>query len=273
MLNRLLSVGITLFWLAMMAWLVQREVLPAFHEAHEALQSTSYHCLEARAADTPVSQMGIFLGGKRIGYTLSRMRLVGQELRLESRTEIKLSLSSRRHARLGPEIGDLDVSLLFVARVLQGELLDLRLTVNAPPGSPPIVVIDGVPVAKMLQLKIRHGGKTEIESIPFNPRQLISSGFGQAFALPKLDVGMRWQFRTLDPFSRRVRVSEAEVVGTEPITLGSETVQAYRIRIPYGTSEITVWADEDGAILKQKVFGFTFIREPPPSDAKERRSL
>ncbi len=273
MFYKALTIGITLFWLAMMACLAQREIVPAFQAAHAASQPTDYRYLERLASTPRVSRMGIFLRDKRIGYSLSRMRMVHETLHLESKTEIKLSLSPGGLPAFGPNMGSLDVLLQFHARIMQGELVGMRLTVSSPPNAPPFVTIDGIPVGEMLHLKIRHGDQIDMESIPFNSSQLISSGLAQTFALPKLAVGESWQFRTLDPFSRSVRTSEARVTGRETVTINGENIEAYLIVIPHRTAETKIWASGDGEILKQKIFGFVFLKEEPLPDAFDRSPL
>ena len=271
MLGRVLTVTITLFWLAMMALLAQREIVPNIRFARAASQPTSYHYLESLATEGRVSQMGLYLGKRRIGYTLGRMRMVGDELHLESRTELKLSLSSNPRSTAG--LGRIDMSTEFLVRVEQGELLGLRLTVSSPPGTPPLAIIEGVPERQSLRLHIRQGDDIRVETIPFDSKQLISSGLAQAFALPKLSVGLRWKIHSLDPISRTVKVSTAEVIGKETVRLHGEDVEAFIIRIPYGTTETRIWAGPDGDVLKQQVLGFTFLKEEPPSDALERSTL
>jgi len=270
-LGRILTVTITIFWVAMIVLLTQWELMPNIRFARAASQPTSYHYLERLAVEGRASQMGLYFNKRRIGYTLSRMRMVGDELHLESRTEIKMSLSAG--ARLITGLGQLDISTEFLARVEKGELLDFRLKVSSPPGAPPLARVEGVPEGQNLRLHIRQGDNVRVETIPFDSKELISSSLGQAFALPKLHTGLRWKIHTLDPISRMVRVSTAEVVGKEMVRRHGEDVETFVIRIPYGTTETRIWANSDREILKQQVMGLTFLKEDPPEDTLERSTL
>lgn len=268
------TAAITVFWLTMMGLLAHREILPAWRATREAAETLSYTYLESLAAKPRVSQMGIYLREQRIGFTLSRMRKVADALHLDSRSEMNLSLSPGASSLIGPGMGgSLHVGLRFNARVVSGELVDFRLTVSSPPGTAPAVTVDGQPVGESLHLKIRQGDAVRQETIPFNSKHLISSGLGQTFALPKLRVGARWAIRSLDPATYAVRTAWAKVVGRESLTIEDTTYDAYLVTIPYGGYEVKIWADRDGEILKQKIFGFTFVREDPPADALDRKHL
>jgi len=269
----LLTVAISAFWVAMMTRLIRHEIAPTVTALREASEGTTYQYLETLAAKPRATQMGIYLRDKRIGYALSRIQRSDDTLHIESRSELAFSLSPDAAVSLGPSDTALDVVLHFKARVLQSELLDFRLTVNSPPGSAPVAIIDGVPTGKRLHLKIRHGGETQTETIPFDSKQVISGGFTQMLTPGNLTVGMRWPIRSVDPFSRSVRVTHAEVTGIDTLRVGDRSVRAFVIRVPYGSNDMTVWADEEGNVLKQTLFGFTFLKESPPSDVFERRRL
>ena len=273
MLNRMLTIGITVFWVAMMVQLAKREVVPSLVAAREASRTANYSELERLASKPRVDQMGIYLKDRRIGFSLSRLRIQHGELQMESRTRIKLNLSEGNAPASALGLGSLDMSTHFKARVRDGELQDFRVTVSSPPGAPPLATIDGTPIGKILRLKIRHGESVQYESMPFDSRQLISNGFAQAFVPRTLKVGMRWPIRTLNPFTRGVQVSMAEVVGMDTVVIDDAEIAAYVIEVSYGSSTMTIWADEDGGVLKQQLFGFTFIREAPPPDALDRSKL
>ena len=77
-------------------------------------------------------------------------------------------------------------------------------------------------------------------------------------------VTFGWVVRTLNPTSFTMSSVWAEVTGTEKITVGGQEYDAYVITIPYSTGKpATVWANGNGDILRQQIFGFTFEREQP----------
>ncbi len=273
MLNRILTVGITLFWAAMMTLLVQRDLIPQFQAMRRASQPDSYHYLERIAEKGRAEQMGIYLGDRRVGYTRSRVRMMADELHLESKTVIRLSEASGPLAQVPAVAGFLDFGIYFSAHGFQGELLDVRATLSMPPGTAPMVIVTGKPKGGALELTIRQGEKAETRTVDFDPKQLLSSSYGQAFSLPALKMGAAWRITVLDPLTRSIRVLPAKVVDREFVAIGGRTYDAYVIRILYGTSETKVWATPKGEILKQTMLGFTFLREDPPEDILEAPTL
>jgi len=272
MLNRIATIGITLFWAMMMVQLARREVLPMLEAVRDASTPASYAELERLAAKPRADQMGVYLKDKRIGFSLSRLRMLSGELRMESRTNLRFSLSdSPAASALGTEA--LDMSSHFEARVRDGELLEFRATVAAKPGTAPFLTVDGLPIGNTLQLKIRQGDNTRIETVPFNARRLVSGGFGQAVVPRALQVGMRWPISSVNPFTGNLQISRAEVVGMEDVILDGNPVPAYVIEMRQGSNKMKMWVDDDGVVVKQTLFNFTFIREPAPADALERTSL
>ncbi len=269
MLGKVATALIVIFWLTMMALLAQREILPAVRAARESYLQATYNHLEKLTETPRISQMGIFLRGRRIGRSVSILRKDDGALRLQNETEINLSLSPGG-ALMSAGIGGLHAVIRFRAKAMAGRLLDFRLTVVSPPGTPPLVVVDGYPVGKMLALKIRQAGQTRTKTVPFDASQLLSSSLAPVFALPDLHVGKRWMMRTLDPATYAVRAVWAEVEGKESLSISGREYEAYLIKIPYGSYEVKVWATPDGEVLKQKVFGFTFVREEPPAELLEQ---
>ena len=268
MLGKVLTVGITVFWVTMMALLTRREILPAYRMAREAEQTPGYAQLEAAAAKFPVSQMGIYLGSRRIGQTVARFRKKDNGFLITNETRIGLNLSPAGLFLPGGT-GEINVVLRFKARVVEGQLNDFQLVATSPPSAEPLAIVDGNPIGDQLKLRIRQGGQVRTETMPFDAKQLLANAFGPMMTPSPLRVGMRWAVRTLDPTPPyALRTAWASVVRREPILVEGEERPAFLITIPFAAHEITAWADRDGRILKQKTFGFTFIREEPEPEAE-----
>lgn len=262
MLLRVLTFTVTVFWLVMMVALTKREILPVWQAAREAAQTPTYAQLEAMADKPRLSQMGIFLGARRIGFTRGTVRKGEDGLRLTNETHLNLNLSGAE-ALTGGIGGNINLVMLFKARVSEGQLVEFRVTVHSPPATDPIAIIDGYPVDNHLMLSINQGGQKSSQSIPFDPRQVLSNDLAPSFTPSRLRVGEKWAVRSIDPMNYRVRTAWATVSGRETIEVDARPVEAFLITIPYGAQEVRVWTDSSGQVLKQKIFGFTFIRETP----------
>jgi len=262
-LGRLATGCISVFWLIMMAVLAHREILPAYRAARQSSTGATYARLEEYAEAGHVSQMGIYLGDRRVGRSVSVFRKVGDEVRLSNDTEVNLELSPAA-AAVPAAVNGLHAVMRFRARILEGRLLDFRLTVSSPPKTPPLAIVDGYPTGKVLVLRVRQGDRTTTQTIPFAAEEVLSSNLTPLVALPeRLRVGRRWTIRTLDPTTYAVRSVQAEVVAREPVSLDGVTRDAYRIEIPYGSYRVQVWVAPDGEVLKQKFLGFVFLKEQP----------
>jgi len=167
--------------------------------------------------------------------------------------------------------GTLDLKLNFNARVGEEGLEGFRLDVFSEGASAPLAIVDGKPVGETLSLKIHTGDGTREEQVPFRANSLLSNDMGPMVLPPKLSKGVRWPVRSLDPTTYTVRTAWATVHDKETITIDGRDVRAYLITIPYGTSEIKVWAEDNGEVLKQKFLGFSFVKESmdAQSEAKD----
>jgi hypothetical protein len=265
LLGRTLTAVITLFWMAMMALLVRRDVLPAYLAEREAARAPNYAYLEALAAKPRVQQMGIYIGGARIGQTVSRMAKAGDELRLTNHTDLELNSIAAQLLMIG---GGVHFSFKFEATVVEGQLAGFRLGVFSPPQSEPLAIVDGVSAEDKLKLKIRQGGRVENMSVPFDSRQVLSGLFAPTSMPAKLRVGESWPVNTLGLGSYGIQNGTATVLRTERIKPEGVSQEAFVIGVKYGTYEMMVWANAEGEVLQQKFLGFTLVREKPAAEAE-----
>ena len=266
MLGKILTAVITLFWLAMMALLANRDVLPAYLAEREAARAPNYAYLEALAAKPRVEQMGIYLAGVRIGQTVNRMSKVGDELRLTNHTDLELNSIAAQLLMMGG--GGVRFSFKFEATVIEARLAGFRMEVFSPPQSEPLAIVDGVSAEDTLKMKIRQGGRVQNMSVPFDSRQVLSGLFAPTSMPAKLHVGESWPVNTLGLGSYGIQNGTATVLRTERIEAEGVSEEAFVIGIKYGTYEMTVWANSKGEVLQQKFLGFTLVREKPPAEAE-----
>jgi predicted amino acid-binding ACT domain protein len=268
LLGKILTAAITLFWLAMMALLVNREVLPAYLAAREAARAPNYAWIEALAAKPRVEQLGIFLGGVRIGQTVNRMSRVGDELHLTNRTDLELNSLAAKLLMMG---GGIQFSSKFEATVVEARLAGFRMEVLSPPQSEPLAIVDGTSAGDTLKIKIRQGGRVQNLTTPFDSRQVLSGLFSPASMPAQLHVGQSWAVNTLGLGNFGIQNGIAKVLRTERINVESVSQEAFVIQVKYGTYEMTVWANSQGEVLQQKFLGFTLVREKPPAEAENEK--
>jgi hypothetical protein len=266
LLGRILTAAITLFWLAMMGLLVNQEVLPAYLAAREAARAPNYAWLETVAAKPRVEQLGIFLGGARIGQTVHRMSRKDDELRLSNRTDLQLNSLAAKLLMMGG--GGMQFSFKFEATVIEARLAGFQMTVLSPPQSEPLAIVDGTSAGDMLRMRIRQGGHVQNLTTPFDSRQVLSGLFAPSSMPAQLHVGQSWTVNTLGLGNFGIQNGMAKVLRTERIKVEGVLEEAFVIQIKYGTYDMTVWANSKGEVLQQKFLGFTLVREKPPAEVE-----
>ena len=228
----------------------------------------NYRQLEARAQRPRTDQMGIYLGEQRIGQSVTTVFKQEQsdELQIRNRTDARLNMGSG--IPLLSKFMGVELHLKFRARVFEGRLLDFNMVLTLG-GGEPYAVVDGFAVGNELTLRIRQGEQVRAQSIPFDPKQVISTDLMPAFTPAQLRVGESWTMRSIDVQTMTVRKSLATVRSREQVKIAGRMRDAFVIDVPYGPGSgesFTVWASPEGEVLMQKFFGFRFEREEPPQN-------
>jgi hypothetical protein len=263
MLGKAATAGIAAFWLIMMTLLVQREILPAYAAFRQEQVTPGYSRIKELAQQGYSTQMGIYLGDRKIGYTRAKLvDLPADEIvEIVNTTQISLNMSVGSVVP-GMKAEALALKLNFKAQVGEDGLHGFRLDVFSKGAGAPLAIVDGKPIGETLSLKIHTGDQTRLEQVPFHANTILGNDMGPMVLPPKLSEGVKWPVRSLDPMTYTVRTAWATVRGKETIAIEGRDVKAYLITIPYGTADFKVWADENGEVLKQKFLGFSFVKEP-----------
>lgn len=262
MIGKLATAAICIFWIIMMTLLVQREIAPAVVAFREEQHTPGFAHIKELAEKGYAEQMGIYLGQRRIGYAQAWLKPSPDDdtVRMINVSEISLNMPGGNMIP-GLPGGAMSLKFDFNATVSNVGLQDFRLNVYSAGASAPLAIVDGNPVGDTLNLKIRTGDETRFEQVPFRADAIIGNDMGPMMLPAKIEPGVRWPVRSLDPMTYAVRTSWATVHKKETIEIEGAEVQAYLITIPFGNMELKVWANDEGQVLKQKFLGFSFIRE------------
>lgn len=268
MAGKIATIAITVFWLAMMGWLVKREVAPVV-SAYRRSQREGYARLERLAARRPVSQSGIYFGKQRIGYYVQELRKREDDLTLNAYCFMQLSNIGQEGIFSG--LGALDTSIRSSARFSNKRLQEFTMFVATPPDAPPEVRVTGAPIGNELALTIKDPGGTRVERLPLSVGETLSLDMAPITGSGKLEVGRKWGVPTFSIQSRKSVMALAEVVAEEKIEIDDRIYDAYRVEVKYGEGVVSltmvVWIGADGEALKQQVGPFTLQRETPDEDA------
>jgi len=241
---------VTIFWFAMMGFLFNKEVLPAF-----IISNPAGYKLEV-TKDVPLreSWMGIYFKDKKIGFSNTVIR---QDIdsgaagyRINETALLKLNiLGEDRFIRIkGSSFFTENYNLKnFNYKIISG---DYRME------------IQGAVTGSIIKIKINTGaGKTE-RTLALKNNMLISNSISPMLLFKKLDTSRELEFEVFDPITmgtnrvavRRIGSGVAESSGVKYETDIFE-IDCYGIKT-------RTWATKDGEILKEESgMGFTMQKE------------
>ncbi len=254
---------ITVFWLAMMSWLVARDIIPPFREAREATAGISYADLIETAQQAEEVRMGIFLAGARVGRTRHEVRPA---------SDGGYVIASQTHLDPAVPWARLQTSVLYRANVgPDRNLVSFEAEVLGS-GGEQVGRVAGSVVGRKLHVRLCFGEVEDEMRVDVDPRYLVSSSTTVGLRLPGLYVGKEWRIRSLDT---RALVGgrfdlvhgKARVTRQEKIAWEGEQVLCYVVEMSLNRSgwrnaATTVWVNEQGDVIVQRApGGLTFIRE------------
>jgi hypothetical protein len=270
---------VIVFWMGMMGWLFERELLPrlvlgpppGFHDAVADLaddQETSTPVRWTVSGGTPFGsneQTGtattcverrpdgsVLLSGD---VQLNRLPMLGllepadQPLALSASTRFYLdSTGCLRHFDIEASVQGIDAPLVVRGRV-EGKKLHVTVAIN---------------------------GSLHEETLAYDPRGLVMNSFSPVGRMPNLRVGQAWNIPVVNPLTGRVDLVRAKVTGRELIPWGNHSAVAALVVTQTTGIAGTVartWVSSDGLVLRQEVplllSTMTFERVP---DDPERRA-
>ncbi len=277
------TAGIIVFWLAMMTWLVQREVVPAIVEARaEAQSSGSYkELLEGGGAPRPRKvTMGIFRARRRIGETTTTIKPEEHstwDIRTATEIEPKFLVTAfpllSRYAAMIP--GELDITTDAVVGA-DYSLMSFNAVVKSSAILSPWVTVNGVVVGNKITVTMKDasGNERTLPPMQFDPQHNLSSLFTTPLAPGDLYVGRRWRIEMVNPITGEIETAFAAVTGREVMTVRGLDQDVYVVEVNYRGFKLKSWATQTGEVIKQEApFGLTLIREDLlPSPTKESQN-
>ena len=253
--NRWTYMGVGLFWLVMMGWLVQRDVLPAFRHR----DPPSYATVLARSPDEAPSRWTIELGGKRLGSAQTEVQRNADGTLLWRGTVTLSELTFRNRPRSA-----VGIQSEFLIR--DDKLSSFEITVRFDETERALEV-RGVIDGRVLKLNARGPSLAYEKDFLFDPRDMLAGIMSPLDRLPGLHSGQTWFVRELNPFTvGALEGSRAEVSGTDDILWDGELVRTWVVSRQYGGVQARIWVRDDGTILRQEMpmlwTMLTLVRQP-----------
>jgi hypothetical protein len=247
--NRWLAIGISAFWVVMMAVLLERDVFPRWR----IIQRPNFRAVvQAQVQPEPV-RWAVLQGEDRIGTATTEW--VKQD---DGWTEFRGEL----------ELKDLSITPALASLTGPGCLRWQSSFHIAPDGnlhhfniqvfwgeSKPAMTVHGKLDGDLMKVLFRSGGFTHEEQFYYEPHSLMMTSLAPIDKLPNLSVGQSWEQHVTNPIpmlgsSETVR---CHVTGEQVITWRGEPAPTFVVEESYGPMRARCWVAHDGTVLRQEV--------------------
>ena len=263
--HRLVAVAVVGFWAVMMGTLVRRWLL----EVTPALVPGTYRSVLTQERRDYRSRMGIYM---RDRSSESGLRRVGT-------TETVFYYSADRKYRI-TNVTEVAMPVKGLLQQLSTFTLDTSVVVGKDHRLERFLVflrsglghtecrgqVDG----NELVLRTTILGEERVDRLPLPPGGMVASGLSPLVALPPLREGMKWSVTVVDPLSFKPSEIELEVVRRETLHWEGRDVETHVLKVGPDYLKAQAWVSPEGDVLKETLFGLTFIKERPPSEADSK---
>jgi hypothetical protein len=245
--NRWLAVAITLFWAAMMAMFLERDVLP-----HWRLnQRPDFRAVTKADPDPEPVRWAVMQGDDRVGTAETEwVKRSDGWSEFRSKLEFKeLPFASTIVPQAGP--GGLRWQSSFLVSP-DGDLDHFEILVFWGE-SKPTMTIAGKVEKEIMKVSFRSGSFTHEEQFYYEPHSLVMTALTPIDKLPNLHVGQTWEHHVMNPIFHTTDTVRCQVKREQVITWRGEPVPTYVVEQAYGQIRAHCWVAYDGTVLRQEV--------------------
>ncbi|MFP4036356.1 MAG: transglutaminase-like domain-containing protein [Desulfobacteraceae bacterium] len=234
---------LVLVWLVALAALVRGTHPPGPVEGTTDINAPS-------SLKTPERQWKeIYLGDRKVGYSVSHIRPAGDGYLLHVETFLKMTLmglATGLHTHIQCTT-DQDFGLSsFRFRMHSGAV---RFEASGR-------VKDG-----HIQVEAGSGGGLEAHRVPIETPPVIGAGMGHYFRDAELEVGRTFSFPVFDPSTMTCATASIRVADRDKITIKGIPYDSFRLETELWGGRFSFWLDREGRVLKEEGFmGLTAVR-------------
>ena len=246
----LICAAITVFWLAMNAQLVRREVLlPSLPSARIGIGATL-----APGNYFKEQWMGIYYEGEKVGYSNTTVTKFSGSLApgytIRNTTYMVLSFL------------DTLVQVHFDGIVHTDENFKMRTFRSTIKSGEHKIRIDGEMDGDTMSLAVLSGGKVFRKKMKAGEDLNVSNSLTPLMFLPNLEPGVTYSLDILNPLTFTTSRAKITVTGMEPLEYMGKEVETYVVETEYEGLSFKAWVTESGDVLKEATpMGWTMLRE------------
>jgi len=240
----------TIFWLIMMGFLFQKEVLPTL----VIVNSTGYTIQLTKDYPLRESWLGIYFKDKKIGFsnTVIRQDVDGgiAGYRINEVTLLKLNMLGEQ--RLISIKGSSFFSESYTLKNFNYKLVSSGRKIN----------ISGRVTGNDLNLILDIGGDRQEKSFKIRQGTLLSNSISPILLFKKLDVNRELNFEIFNPITFGINKVTIKNIGKETMEFCKDRYDVYVFETDISGIKTKTWMKKDGDILKEEsALGFTMRKE------------
>jgi len=240
------GIVIVLFWLFVLAELVKRG---NFDSSGVDLADSNGKASSEKDSE---EWMEIFVKGRKVGYTVTRVKKIGKGFEVREEIFLTVNLMGSSKEILSYTRAQVDERFLLNSFdfSLSSGLIEFK--------------ISGKTAGSTLYLSMGEKGKEESQSIRLPSKPMISAGMTQFFKSCTLKIGDTFTFPVFDPVTMTTNPTSVKVAAKEVIALDGKSYEAFRLEMSFLGRPLFFWLDKKGVFLKETGFmGFTLVRSTP----------
>ncbi len=192
------------------------------------------------------SWTGVYQGGNKIGYTVSKLEPLDEGYRATGSYFMNVTAMG-----VNREIESDIEALLDDGFRLRSFTFTLDSDVS--------ITVEGAVEGKEMVMKLDMNGVKTEKKIHLTEAPYLSPDF--LIAVVDLSPGKKLSVPVIAPGSLASGYMELEVTGEEEITVMGLKQNTYRIDGDFMGADFTLWVDEEGQVIKQEAMSFTYIKE------------
>jgi hypothetical protein len=250
--TRVLRSGIVLFWIVMVALLVQRNLpQPQLQNPPGAqLQSSPLPPAGAVALSAQEEWMGIYQQNYKVGYLQRRLTPTDSGYRWEERWRMKLRMLNTLQT-IATEIR--------AHTDRQYALSDFSFRLS---GSGVVFKAEGKVTDQTLHGQLTSGGGTSPFSFPLREPIYLSATTQMTLRGVALQPGEERRFSIFNPLSMQTDTVSVTTVGPDTLTLKGQRLAVTKVVERIGGTTVYAWLDKDGKVVKEEAaLGLVLLRE------------
>ncbi len=235
-----------LFWLFVLGELVKRN-----HFDEKNADIIDIGNIKYEGADSQ-EWMEIFLKGKKVGYTVTRLKKTNRGFEVKERIFLTVNLMGSVREIMSYTKAELDEKFFI-------KTFDFSLISDLA-----VFQMSGALKGQDLSITLGEKGKKNTTLVKLPSKPMVSAGIRQFFRSRKLKAGQSFTFHLFDPVTMTTNSAIIRVLGKETIKLDGIHYKAFRLEMNLLGRQLFFWLDENGISLKEEGFmGFTLVRSTP----------